>query len=197
MSPLQITFGLLAFIAITIVTSMVNTLVTLRNRFINAYAQIDEQLKRRYDLIPNMVETAKGYIKHERETLEAVIAARNDAATANIGAAANPGDPSAMHILASSEMTLGGALRRLFALLESYPDLKANDTMLRLMEDLASTDNKVAFFRDAFNDAVMAYNTKRKMFPRNVISVIFRFNLAESFSIENTEKRLTPKIPLS
>jgi len=197
MSPLQITFGLLAFIAITIVTSMVNTLVTLRNRFINAYAQIDEQLKRRYDLIPNMVETAKGYIKHERETLEAVITARNDAATANISAAANPGDPSAMHVLASSEMTLGGALGRLFALLESYPDLKANDTMLRLMEDLASTDNKVAFFRDAFNDAVMAYNTKRKMFPRNVISVIFRFNLAESFSIENTEKRLAPKIPLS
>jgi len=197
MSPLQITFGLLAFIAITIVTSMVNTLVTLRNRFINAYAQIDEQLKRRYDLIPNMVETAKGYIKHDRETLEAVITARNDAATANISAAANPGDPSAMHVLASSEMTLGGALGRLFALLESYPDLKANDTMLRLMEDLASTDNKVAFFRDAFNDAVMAYNTKRKMFPRNVISVIFRFNLAESFSIENTEKRLAPKIPLS
>jgi len=197
MSPLQITFGLLAFIAITIVTSMVNTLVTLRNRFINAYAQIDEQLKRRYDLIPNMVETAKGYIKHERETLKAVITARNDAATANISAAANPGDPSAMHVLASSEMTLGGALGRLFALLESYPDLKANDTMLRLMEDLASTDNKVAFFRDAFNDAVMAYNTKRKMFPRNVISVIFRFNLAESFSIENTEKRLAPKIPLS
>lgn len=197
MSPslsIIIAFSTLALFTVLMVAGIYNTLVKLRNRFTNAYAQIDVQLKRRYDLIPNLVETAKGYLTHERGTLEAVIAARNAAAAANTGAAAHPGDPSAMKQLASSEATLGGTLGRLFALSESYPDLKANTTMLQLMEELTSTENKVAFSRQAFNDAVMAYNTKREVFPSNVIAGMFSFTVAGLFAIEKPEERLAAKV---
>src|SRR5713101_6318708 len=145
--------------------SIYNGLVARRNRFKNAFAQIDVQLKRRYDLIPNLVETAKGYMKHERETLEAVIAARNKAQTAVQQAAAKPGDPAAMQGLQAAEAGVTGALGRFFALAESYPDLKANQTMAQLMEELTSTENKVAFSRQAYNDAVTSYNTEREKFP--------------------------------
>src|SRR5512144_800352 len=147
-----------------------NRLVSLRNRFKNAFAQIDVQLKRRYDLIPNLVETAKGYIKHERGTLEAVIAARNAASTASARAAQSPGDATAMKELAGAEAALTGTLGRLFALAEAYPDLKANTTMMALMEELTSTENKVAFARQAYNDAVMSYNTQRETFPTNMLA---------------------------
>src|ERR1035437_2896920 len=145
------------FFIVVFVIGGYKKLVALRNRFKNAYAQIDVQLKRRYDLIPNLVETAKGYLKHERGTLEAVIAARNAASSANAGAAANPGDPAAMKQLAGAEGALTGTLGRLFALSESYPDLKANTTMLKLMEEQTSTENKVSYSRQAYNDSVMAY----------------------------------------
>ncbi len=193
MTSTIITLSILAFIAVTIVTSIFNALVTLRKRFANDYAQIDVLLKRRYDLIPNLVETAKEYIKHERGTLEDVMAARNAAATANLGAAAHPGDPSAMQQIASSESTLGGTLGRLFALSESYPDLKANTTMLQLTEELASTENRIAISRKAFNEAVTVYNTRREVFPRNVIAWIFRFPVAGLFEIENAEEQMIPK----
>jgi LemA protein len=174
--------------------SAYNRLVALRNRFKNAYSQIDVQLKRRYDLIPNLVETAKGYIKHERGTLEAVIAARNAASTANTRAAQNPGDASAMKDLSSAETALTGTLGRLFALSEAYPDLKANTTMLQLMEELTSTENKVAFARQSYNDAVMAYNTQREVFPSSVIAGSFNFAAAESFVIEKAEEKEAPKV---
>src|SRR6266850_2553834 len=157
-----------------------NRLVALRNRFKNAYAQIDVQLKRRYDLIPNLVETAKGYIKHERGTLEAVIAARNAASAANVRAAQAPGDANAMKELSGAETALTGTLGRLFALSEAYPDLKANTTMMSLMEELTSTENKVAFSRQAYNDSVMSYNTVRELFPTNLIAGPFNFGPAES-----------------
>lgn len=171
-----------------------NGLVTLRNRFQNAFAQIDVQLKRRYDLIPNLVETAKGYLTHERETLEAVTQARNLAASAGQSAAANPGDPTAMRALASAEAGLGGALSRLLAVVESYPNLKANESMNRLMEELTSTENKVAFARQAFNDSVMVYNTKREVFPTNVVAGMFQFGPAELLQIENPAEREAPKV---
>jgi LemA protein len=174
--------------------SAYNRLVALRNRFKNAYSQIDVQLKRRYDLIPNLVETAKGYIKHERGTLEAVIAARNAASTANTRAAQNPGDASAMKDLSSAETALTGTLGRLFALSEAYPDLKANTTMMQLMEELTSTENKVAFARQSYNDAVMAYNTQREVFPSSVIAGSFNFAAAESFVIEKAEEKEAPKV---
>lgn len=151
-----IVLAAMALFAGMFIVGIYNKLIGLRNRFENAYAQIDVQLKRRYDLIPNLVETTKGYLKHERSTLEAVIVARNAAASANTGAAANPGDPAAMKQLASAEGTLTGTLGRLFALSEAYPNLKANTTMLSLMEELTSTENKVSFSRQAYNDAVMA-----------------------------------------
>src|SRR5512137_2127909 len=171
-----------------------NRLVALRNRFKNAYAQIDVQLKRRYDLIPNLVETAKGYIKHERGTLEAVIAARNAASAANLAAAKSPGDAEAMKQLSGAEAALTGTLGRLFALAEAYPDLKANTTMMALMEELTSTENKVAFARQAYNDAVMAYNTKRETFPTNLIAGPFNFGPAELFEIEKPEEKEAPKV---
>jgi LemA protein len=171
-----------------------NTLVTLRNRYKNAYSQIDVQLKRRYDLIPNLVETAKGYLQHERGTLEAVIAARNAAVAANTRAAQNPGDPSAMKELSGAESALSGVLTRLFALSEAYPDLKANTTMINLMEELTSTENKVSFARQAYNDAVMTYNTRREVFPTNVIASTFNFGLAELFVIEKPEQKEAPKV---
>lgn len=180
-----------------IIIGMYNKLVTLRNRFKNAYAQIDVQLKRRYDLIPNLVETAKGYLSHERETLEAVIAARNAASSANNSAAANPGDPAAMTQLASAEGMLGSALGRLFALSEAYPDLKANTTMMSLMEELTSTENKVSFARQAYNDAVMTYNTQREVFPSSIVASTFNFAAAEFFAVEEPGEREAPKVSFS
>ena len=171
-----------------------NRLVALRNRFKNAFAQIDVQLKRRYDLIPNLVETAKGYIKHERGTLEAVIAARNAASAANVRAAQSPGDAAAMKELSGAETALTGTLGRLFAVAEAYPDLKANTTMMALMEELTSTENKVAFARQAYNDAVMGYNTQRETFPTNMIAGPFNFGPAELFVIEKPEEKEAPKV---
>src|SRR5205085_3061016 len=161
---------LVAVVLVVLIIGAYNSLVTLRNRYKNAYSQIDVQLKRRYDLIPNLVETAKGYLAHERGTLEAVIAARNAAVTANTRAAQNPGDSSAMKEISSAESALSGVMGRLFALAEAYPDLKANTTMLSLMEELTSTENKVSFSRQAYNDSVMAYNTRREVFPTNLIA---------------------------
>jgi LemA protein len=171
-----------------------NRLVALRNRFKNAYAQIDVQLKRRYDLIPNLVETAKGYIKHERGTLEAVVAARNAASAANVLAAQNPGDATAMKALSGAETALTSTLGRLFAVAEAYPDHKANTTMMTLMEELTSTENKVAFARQAYNDSVMAYNTQRETFPTNMIAGPFSFGPAELFVIEKPEEKEAPKV---
>jgi LemA protein len=171
-----------------------NRLVALRNRFKNAYAQIDVQLKRRYDLIPNLVETAKGYIKHERGTLEAVVAARNAASAANARAAQSPGDAAAMKELSGAETALTSTLGRLFAVAEAYPDLKANTTMMALMEELTSTENKVAFARQAYNDAVMGYNTQRETFPTNMIAGPFNFGPAELFVIEKPEEKEAPKV---
>ena len=182
------------FFVLMWVVSAYNRLVALRNRFKNAYAQIDVQLKRRYDLIPNLVETAKGYIKHERGTLEAVIAARNAASAANVRAAQSPGDASAMKELSGAETALTGTLGRLFAVAEAYPDLKANTTMMTLMEELTSTENKVAFARQGYNDTVMAYNTQREMFPTNMIAGPFNFAAAELFIIEKPEEKEAPKV---
>jgi LemA protein len=189
--------GLIAVVALFLLVFVIgayNSLVTLRNRYKNAYSQIDVQLKRRYDLIPNLVETAKGYLSHERGTLEAVIAARNAAANANTRAAQNPGDASAMKELSSAESALGGVMGRLFALAEAYPDLKANTTMLSLMEELTSTENKVSFARQAYNDAVMAYNTRREVFPTNLIAGPFNFGPAELFVIDKPEQKEAPKV---
>ena len=172
-----------------------NGLVALRNRYKNSFSQIDVQLKRRYDLIPNLVEVAKGYLKHERETLEAVIKARNQAVAAAQGAAANPGNPAAMASLGQAEGALTGVLGRLFALAESYPDLKANQNMLAIQEELASTENKVAFARQAFNDSVMEYNTRRESFPDNVFAGMFGFGPAELLNAtDSAEERKAPKV---
>ena len=172
-----------------------NGLVALRNRYKNSFSQIDVQLKRRYDLIPNLVEVAKGYLKHERETLEAVIKARNQAVAAAQGAAANPGNPAAMASLGQAEGALTGVLGRLFALAEAYPDLKANQNMLAIQEELASTENKVAFARQAFNDSVMEYNTRRESFPDNVFAGMFGFGPAELLNAtESAEERKAPKV---
>ena len=193
---------LLAIVAFVVIAALFaigqyNGLVALRNRFKNAFAQIDVQLKRRYDLIPNLVETAKGYIKHERETLEAVTQARNLAQTAGGRAAANPGDPQAMKELSGAEAGLTGALGRLLAVAEAYPDLKANQNMMQLTEELTSTENKVAFARQAYNDSVMAYNTKREVFPTNIIAGTFQFAAAELFQIENPAEKVAPKVSFS
>lgn len=155
------------------IVSIYNTLVALRNRFKNAFAQIEVQLKRRYDLIPNLVETAKGYIKHERETLEAVIQARNAAASGLGRAHADPGDAEAIRSLSQAEGNLAGAMGRLNVVMEAYPDLKANQNMMQLSEELTSTENKVAFARQAFNDAVMEYNTYRQSFPQHILAGMF------------------------
>lgn len=171
-----------------------NKLVALRNRYKNAFAQIDVQLKRRYDLIPNLVEVAKGYMKHEKETLEAVIQARNQAASAGEKAAANPGDPTAMKSLGQAEGTLTGALGRLFALTEAYPDLKANENMMSLQEELTSTENKVSFARQAYNDAVTVYNTSREVFPAVIFAGAFGFLEANLFEIEEPQERDAPKV---
>jgi LemA protein len=171
-----------------------NRLVAGRNRYKNAFAQIDVQLTRRHDLIPNLVETAKGYIKHERETLEAVINARNVAVSGLKAAAADPTDPEAIRRLSEAEQGLSGALGRLFALSEAYPDLKANQNMMQLSEELTTTENKVAFARQAYNDAVMGYNTLRESFPNNFIAGWFAFKPAELLEIEDAAKREVPKV---
>jgi len=174
--------------------SIYNRLVAGRNRFKNAFAQIDVQLTRRHDLIPNLVETAKGYIKHERETLEAVISARNLAVAGLKAATKDPTDPAAMKQLAQAEQGLTGALGRLFAVSESYPDLKANQNMMQLSEELTTTENKVAFARQAYNDAVMQYNTLRESFPNNFFAGWFNFQQAELLEIEDEAKREVPKV---
>ena len=171
-----------------------NGLVTARNRYKNAFAQIDVQLKRRYDLIPNLVETAKGYLKHESQTLENVIAARNAASSANIRAAQAPGDLAAMKDLSGAEAALSGTLSRLFAVAEAYPNLKADSTMNRLMEELSSTENRVGFARQSFNDQVMEYNTRREKFPTNIIAGMFNFAPAELFIIDKPEQKDAPKV---
>ena len=189
--------AVLAVIAILLALFAVgvyNKLVALRNRYKNAFSQIDVQLKRRYDLIPNLVEVAKGYMAHEKDTLEAVIQARNQAVAAGEKAAANPGDPTAMKSLGQAEGTLTGTLGRLFALTESYPDLKANENMMSLQEELTSTENKVSFARQAYNDAVTRYNTSREVFPAVVFVGMFGFLEANLFEIEEPQEREAPKV---
>lgn len=172
-----------------------NRLITLRNRFKNAFMQIDVQLKRRYDLIPNLVETAKGYMKHERDTLEAVIAARNSAVSANAKASSDPADAAAVQQMAAAEGALNQSLGRLFALSEAYPDLKANQNMMQLSEELTSTENRIAFARQAYNDNVMEYNTVAEQFPGSVIANMFSFKPAELLqSTETPEERKAVKV---
>jgi LemA protein len=194
--------ALLVLVAVLVVVvlwavGVYNGLVGARNAYKNSFAQIDVQLQRRYDLIPNLVETAKGYIKHERETLEAVIAARGAAMAGLKAASANPGDPSAMQALAGAEGQLTGALGRLFAVAEAYPDLKANQNMMQLSEELTSTENKVAFARQAYNDTVMGYNNRREMFPGSIIAGSFNFEAAALLEIENVANRAAPKVSFS
>ncbi len=189
-----IVVGIVLVIVVLALIGVYNRLVAYRNRFKNAFAQIDVQLKRRYDLIPNLVETAKGYLKHERETLEAVIAARNQAQTADQRAAAAPGDPAAMKGLMGAEATLTGTLGRLFAVVERYPDLKADQNMRQLSEELTSTENKVSFARQAYNDAVMNYNTAREKFPNVVVANMFNFGAAELFEIQEAAEREAPTV---
>jgi len=174
--------------------SIYNALVTARNSYKNAFSQIDVQLTRRHDLIPNLVEIAKGYIKHERETLEAVIQARNSAVSGLRAAAANPGDAAAVQQLAASENQLTGALGRMFALSEAYPELKANTTMMQLSEELTSTENKVAFSRQAYNDAVLGYNNKREVFPNNLLAGMFAFGQAVYLELDDPAKREVPRV---
>src|SRR4051812_4790675 len=197
MTPVPIVLGVLLLIVIVLglwVAGIYNTLVGLRNRFKNAFAQIDVQLKRRYDLIPNLVEVAKGYLKHERETLEAVIKARNIAFAASQAAAANPADPNAMKSLVTAETGLTGALSRLMVVSEQYPDLKANQNMMQLTEELTSTENKIAFARQAYNDSVMSYNTTRETFPNVIFAGMFGFIPAELFKIDDPTERNAPKV---
>jgi LemA protein len=176
------------------IMSLYNRLVNLRNRFRNAFAQIDVQLRRRYDLIPNLVETAKAYMKHERDTLEAVIAARNSAATAERQVAGDPTNAVAMQGLISAEKGLAGAMTRFFALAEAYPDLKADANMRQLSEELTSTENKVAFARQQYNDAVTSYNTAREVFPANIIAGSFGFEPAPLLLIEDDRQREAPRV---
>ncbi len=200
MIPALIILGVLVLVVIIVLAFVAggyNQLVTLRNRYKNAYAQIDVQLKRRYDLIPNLVEVAKGYLKHERETLEAVTQARNLAYAASQAAAANPGDANAMKNLVSAETVLAGTLSRLMMVSEAYPDLKANQNMMQLTEELTSTENKISFARQAYNDAVMTYNTRREVFPSNLIAGLFNFGPAELFVIEKPEEKQAPKVSFS
>ena len=188
-----IVLGLLVVLVIWVV-GIYNGLVTARNAFKNAFAQIDVQLQRRHDLIPNLVEIAKGYIKHERETLEAVIQARNSAVSGLNAAKANPGDPAAMAALGAAEGQLTAGLGRLFALAEAYPDLKANTTMMQLSEELTSTENRVAFARQAYNDAVMNYNNKREIFPNTLVAGPFGFQPAALLELETPEAKVAPKV---
>ena len=176
------------------VMGMYNGLVGARNVLKNAFSQIDVQLKRRYDLIPNLVETAKGYLKHESGTLETVIAARNQASNARAAVAANPADPTAMNSLKNAEGQLMGSLGRLNVVMEAYPDLKANQNMMQLTEELTSTENKISFARQAYNDSVMTYNNKREMFPSSIIAGMFNFAAAQPFEISNAVERENVKV---
>ena len=197
MTSTLIVLGVLLVIVLVLgawVAGIYNALVNLRNRFKNAFAQIDVQLKRRYDLIPNLVETAKGYLKHERETLEAVIKARNIALAAAQSAAANPADANAVRTLASAEGGLTGALSRLMVVSEQYPELKANQNMMQLTEELTSTENKIAFARQAYNDSVMTYNNAREVFPNVIFAGVFGFQPAELFKIDDPTERNAPKV---
>ena len=186
-------FGLLLLLAFWAI-ALYNGLIGKRNRFRNAFAQIEVQLQRRYDLIPNLVETAKGYMSHDKDTLEAVIAARNQAMGAMQAAAAAPGDSNAMANLASAEAGLGGVLGRLMAVAEAYPDLKANQNMMAVQEELTSTENKVAFARQAFNDAVTAFNTARETFPAVLIAGLLGFKEAMLFEVDDASARTAPKV---
>lgn len=188
-----ITLGIIIF-ALFYLIGIYNGLVKLKNRFKNAFSQIDVQLKRRYELIPNLVETAKEYMQHERETLEAVIKARNTAASAEKKAASNPGDASIIKKLIGAEAVLSSSLGNFLALSENYPELKANETMAQLMEELKSTENKVSFSRQAFNDAVMVYNIKCEQFPDNIIAGFFRFMPTEMFEIEDPKEKEAVKV---
>jgi LemA protein len=189
-----ISLGIALLVLTILVVALYNRLVSGRNAYKNAFAQIDVQLTRRHDLIPNLVEVAQRYMQHERETLEAVIRARSQAVDTLRQAAADPTDAAAMRQLAAAEQGLSGVLGRLFALSESYPDLKANQTMAQLSEELVSTENRVAFARQAFNDAVMAYNNQREMFPGNLIAGTFGFQPAQLLNIESPEKREAVRI---
>ncbi|MDB9517333.1 LemA family protein [Roseofilum reptotaenium CS-1145] len=186
--------GTLVALLASIVIGSYNSLVKLRNRYKNAFAQIDVQLRRRYDLIPNLVEAVKGYMKHERETLDTVIQARNAAVSATSQASQAPGDPTAMQTLGNAEATLTGSLGRLFALAEAYPDLKADQNMAQLMEELRSTENKIAFARQAFNDGVTLYNTKREEFPSNTIANLFNFRAAQLLKETDPNVKNAPTI---
>ncbi len=185
---------LVALVPIVAGITLYNRLVQLRNIFKNAFAQIDVQLKRRYTLIPNLVETAKGYLKHEAETLEAVIKARGSAMAGLSAASANPADPAALQQLSSAESMLTGALGRLMAVAEAYPDLKADQTMMQLSEELASTENRVAFARQAYNDAVLSYNNACQTFPSSIVASAFAFIEAEPFAIDNEDHRIAPQV---
>jgi len=192
---------MIALIVLTVIAVIVviaiggyNKLVSLRNRVKNGFAQIDVQLTRRHDLIPNLVETAKGYIKHERDTLEAVVAARNLAVAGLKAAAASPASAAAIQQLGSAETALSGALSRLMAVVEAYPDLKANQNMMQLSEELTSTENRVAFARQAYNDSVMDYNNACEMFPSGIIANLFNFRAAAMLEIEDAAKRAVPKV---
>ena len=193
MTTLLVILGIAAALALYGVL-LYNKLVSLRNRVRNGFSQIDVQLTRRHDLIPNLVEAVKGYMSHERGTLEDVIRARNNAVTDLHNAAGDPSDPEAIKQLVAAENALSGALGRLFALAEAYPDLKANQNMMQFQEELASTENKVAFARQAFNDAVMNYNNGRESFPGSVVANQFAFKAAEFLQIEAPEKRAVPKV---
>lgn len=194
--------SLLIFLAIIVAVALYavgiyNNLVNSRNRVKNAFAQIDVQLTRRYDLIPNLVEAVKGYMKHERETLDAVVSARNSAVSSLEAAKKDPADGQAIKELGASEGQLTSALGRLFALAEAYPDLKANQNMMQFQEELASTENKVAFSRQAFNDAVLAYNNAVENFPNNIVAGMFSFEVASFLEIESEEKRDVPEVSFS
>ncbi len=189
-----IVIGGLILVIIVAIISIYNALVALRNRVKNAWAQIDVQLKRRYDLIPNLVETAKGYMKHEAGTLQAVTEARNQALAAAKAVGLDPTDGAAMKNLSGAETALAGALGSLNVAVEAYPDLKASANMMQVQEELTSTENKVAFSRQAYNDSVMVYNTKRETFPSNIIAGMFNFNVASSFEIENAAEKEAPKV---
>lgn len=193
------TIVILATVAVLViwVISIYNRLVRLRNRYLNAYSQIDVQLKRRYELIPNLVDIAKGYLKHERETLDAVISARNTAASAGQAAASNPGDADAIQGLIGADAALTGAVGRLFALAEAYPDLKSNQNMMQLTEELTSTENKVSFARQAYNDSVMSHNTACETFPSVLVASRFGFVHASLFEIDNEIERDAPKVSFS
>ena len=200
MSPLVITLIVIAAVALLAImwaVGVYNRLVTLRNRFKNAFAQIDVQLKRRFDLIPNLVETAKGYMAHERGTLEAVIQARNTAVSASAKAAADPGDASAVRSLMVADAALTGGLGKLFALAEAYPQLKADANMRQLSEELTSTENKVAFARQAYNDAVMGYNTARELFPAVIVANFANFQAAQLYELESAAERQAPQVKFS